>query len=230
MKDLLVISGGSAGIGLATAERFLKGGYEVVSLSRRRCPDHNVTSIQVDMTSSGFEDVVENWLAANVARQRRIVLIHNASRSWLDSIDSVTAENLRAIFELSVVAPAILNKLLLARMRAGSAIIYVGSPLSERAVPNSFSYVAAKHAVAGMMRATCQDMFGQGIHTVCVCPGITDTDMIRSLYSVDGLETLRNRMSIGRLITPEEIAEALFISAETPVLNGALIQANYGQR
>jgi 3-oxoacyl-[acyl-carrier protein] reductase len=65
-------------------------------------------------------------------------------------------------------------------MGPGSSVLYVGSTLSEKAVPGSFSYVVSKHAQLGMMRATCQDLMGTGIHTAMVCPGFTDTEMLRN--------------------------------------------------
>ena len=46
-------------------------------------------------------------------------------------------------------------------------------------MPHSFSYVVSKHALVGMMRATCQDLAGREIHTACICPGFTDTEMFR---------------------------------------------------
>jgi len=113
-------------------------------------------------------------------------------------------------------------------MSQGSAIIYIGSTLSTRGAAGSFSYVAAKHAVVGMMRATCQDLFGKGIHSVCVCPGATDTEMLRSLFDPGSLAKMGEMSSVQRLIEPEEIAAVIYQAAGTPVLNGALVEANYG--
>jgi len=229
MKDLLVITGGSAGIGLATAVKFLGAGYDVVSISRRTCPSPDVISIQADLAAAGFIDLVRRRLSSTSHLQRRrIVLVHNAAQSWHDSAGDVTAESLRSMMETSVIAPAALNQLLLPFMSQGSAIIYIGSTLSTRGAAGSFSYVAAKHAVVGMMRATCQDLFGKGIHSVCVCPGATDTEMLRSLFDPGSLAKMGEMSSVQRLIEPEEIAAVIYQAAGTPVLNGALVEANYG--
>jgi NAD(P)-dependent dehydrogenase (short-subunit alcohol dehydrogenase family) len=117
-------------------------------------------------------------------------------------------------------------------MRPGSAILYIGSTLSEKAVAGVFSYVVSKHASVGMMRATCQDLLGQGIHTACICPGITDTEMLQTRVGGDPatLEMLRGMSGEGRLIEPEEIAKVIVMAADQPVLNGAIIHANLGQR
>jgi NAD(P)-dependent dehydrogenase (short-subunit alcohol dehydrogenase family) len=114
-------------------------------------------------------------------------------------------------------------------MRNGSSVLYVGSTLSEKAVPHSFSYVVSKHAIVGMMRATCQDLVGRAIHTACICPGFTDTEMFRKHVPTEALDQIRAMSAYGRLITPEEIAETLFWAANNPVINGAVIHANLGQ-
>ena len=124
-----------------------------------------------------------------------------------------------------------LNRLVLPLMEPGSAILYVGSTLSVKAVANTCSYSASKHALAGLTRATCQDLAGSGIHTACVCPGFTETDMLRELAGHDAaaLDGLAQHVTMGRLIDPAEIAETLYFCARQPVMNGAIVQANLGQ-
>ena len=82
------------------------------------------------------------------------------------------------------------------------------------------------------MRATAQDFFGQQIHTACVCPGFTDTEMLRPV--LDANPELRaavlKMVSFGRLIDPEEIADVVTFAAKTPAINGAVLHANLGQR
>ena len=116
-------------------------------------------------------------------------------------------------------------------MNAGSSIIYIGSTLSEKAVPNSYSYASTKHAMIGMMRATCQDLAGSGVHTACICPGFTDTEMLRAHVgdSDDVLEAIGSMSSYGRLIEPDEIARSIEFAVANPVINGSVIHANLGQ-
>ena len=114
-------------------------------------------------------------------------------------------------------------------MPSGSSILYVGSTLAEKAVPNSYSYVVTKHALIGMMRATCQDLAGRGIHTACICPGFTDTEMLRAHVPDEAMDAVRGLSAYGRLIEPSEIAHTLHWAAESPVINGAVLHANLGQ-
>jgi len=89
----------------------------------------------------------------------------------------------------------------------------------------------SKHALIGMMRSTCQDLANTGIHTACVCPGFTDTEMLRAHVGEDAeiIESLSTLSTFGRLVTPEEIANTIVFAAENPVINGAVIHANLGQ-
>ncbi|PTL82802.1 SDR family oxidoreductase [Vitiosangium sp. GDMCC 1.1324] len=232
MKEALVITGASKGIGLATAELFLQRGATVVNLSRSRCELEGVVNLMVDLTVAGFERGVEAPLLQAIAGCERLVLIHNAAVLEQDTADAGSLDVLRRALEVEVVAPTVLNRLLIPRMPRGSSVIYVGSTLSEKGVPGIYSYVVAKHANVGMMRATCQDLLGRGVHTVCVCPGVTDTETLQKRVAGDAqtLEVLRSITGEGRLIEPEEIAQVIAFAADHPVLNGTLLHANLGQK
>ena len=69
--------------------------------------------------------------------------------------------------------------------------------------------MVSKHAQLGMMRATCQDLMGRGIHTALVCPGFTDTEMLRTHLGDDAdlTRAIAGMNSFNRLIDPAEIAE-----------------------
>ena len=229
MKCLL-ITGASAGIGLHTAHRFIDEGYTAVNLSRRRCPLDAVNHINCDLSAPGFLENLSNQLSPILREAEQVVLIHNAARMETDSAVETTSVSFREVLEVNVVAPNTLNYFSIPYMRPGSAIIYVGSTLGEKAVPGSYSYVVSKHAVVGMMRATCQDLAGREIHTACVCPGFTDTEMLRQHVPDEAMDGIRAMSAYSRLIDPDEIAETLYWVANNPVINGAVLHANLGQK
>ena len=229
---IAIISGASVGIGRATAKAFQEGGFEVVNLSRRQCtlPDvHNLSCDLADPVSTS--DAIEALLA-RISGLSEICLVHNASQMRKDAADNCTDESLRAVLETNVIAINRLNRALLPAMGPGSSVIYVGSTLSEKAVPGTYSYVVSKHAQLGMMRATCQDLMGSGIHTALVCPGFTDTEMLRNHLGNDEnlLQQIGAMNSFGRLIEPEEIASLLYWAHRNPVINGSVLHANLGQK
>jgi len=230
MSRLLVITGASRGIGLATAQKFAQEGYIVCNLSRTPCPLPNVVQIDLDLAADDWSGA-EGQLASLVSNAEQVTLVHNAGSLIKDSLPAFSAEDFRRVMEINVVAPARLTHLLLPSMRAGSAVIFVGSTLGEMAVPNSCSYVTSKHALIGLMRSACQDFAGTGVHTTCVCPGFTDTEMLRSHVgnSAEVLAAIAGGVAHNRLIEPAEIAETIYFCAQNAVLNGAIIHANLGQ-
>lgn len=225
----LVITGASAGIGLHTAEAFVKAGYEVINLSRRRCPLTTVTHINCDLSEPGFIESVGTQMSSTLKQADQVVLIHNAAKLTNDSAVETPSNNLRDVMEINLIAPNTLNYFVLPYMQSGSSILYVGSTLSEKAVPNSFSYVTSKHAMVGMMRSTCQDLAGRGIHTACICPGFTDTEMLRDHVPQDVMPQIAAMSAYERLVNPDEIAATLLWAAQNPVINGSIMHANLGQ-
>jgi len=231
-QKYLVITGGSSGIGLATAQLFLEKEFQVINLSRNLCPLKDVVNIQVDLVAKGFQENLKKELLPQLENSERVILVHNAARLEKDNVENIQANHLRDILEINVVAPTILNQIIMPKMSKGSAIIYVGSTLSEKAVPGAFSYVTSKHAVVGLMRATCQDLMDRGIHTACICPGFTDTPMLKNHLNNDEkiIEQIKTMNAQNRLIEPTEIAQTIYFAATNPVVNGAILHANLGQK
>ena len=229
---LAIITGASVGIGRATAAAFLGEGYSVYNLSRRQCPLDGVHNIRCDLSDPESIGQAANTLLPLVQDSASVALVHNASQMLKDSARDCDSDSLRRVLETNVVAVNTLNTLLLPRLPRSSSVIYVGSTLSEKAVAESFSYVVSKHAQLGMMRATCQDLMGSGVHTALVCPGFTDTEMLRTHIGTDPEveNAIAGLNSFNRLIEPDEIAELIRWGHHNPVINGAVLHANLGQR
>jgi 3-oxoacyl-[acyl-carrier protein] reductase len=228
---LLVISGASAGIGLAIAAQFRRDGWRVVNFSRQPSAEADV-NLSCDLAQPDAVLAHTAALTAHCAAATQICLVHNAAVMRFDRIDALDNAALREVLELNIIAVNSLNQLIIPHLTAGSSLIYIGSTLAEKAVPGVASYVIAKHALVGMMRATCQDLAGRGIHTCLICPGLTDTRQVRALIddNPDTLAALTALSTFDRLIEPTEIAAAVAFAATAPVLNGAVIHANLGQR
>jgi NAD(P)-dependent dehydrogenase (short-subunit alcohol dehydrogenase family) len=226
-----IITGASAGIGQAAAQRFQNDGYRVYNLSRRSCPLTGVENLSCDLASGEAIASACELLTDVIATSDSVALIHNACQMRKDTAIDCASDDLRAVLETNVIAINSLNQALLARLPEGSSVLYIGSTLSEKAVAGTFSYVVSKHAQLGMMRATCQDLLGRGIHTALICPGFTDTEMLRTHLdnNEEILRSLAAMNSFGRLIAADEIAELVHWAHHNPVINGAVLHANLGQ-
>tara|TARA_B100000530_G_scaffold336704_1_gene292297 strand:- start:2091 stop:2861 length:771 start_codon:yes stop_codon:yes gene_type:complete len=226
----LIITGASSGIGYATAKLFQEDGYQVINLSRSKINLKNATHLTADLSKKDWSNEVSKKLSLILTDSSEISLIHNASMMQSDNVENIDIDNLRDIYEVNLVAPAILNKIIIPYMKNGSSILYVGSTLSEKAVPQMSSYVTSKHGMIGLMRSTCQDLFGRYIHTACICPGATETEMLQEYVqgNQEALDMMAQTLSENRLISSEEIAKALFFCAKNSVINGSVIHANLG--
>ncbi len=226
----LIITGASKGIGFQVAKMAAEKSYRVINISRSDAAHASIENHNIDLAAPDAADKFA-LLVEELQIDGHITLVHNAAELKSDSAANTATADFRHTLELNVVAPHILNQILIPKMTQGSGIIYVGSTLSEKAVANTYSYVVSKHALIGMMRSTCQDLANTGIHTACVCPGFTDTEMLRAHVGEDAeiIESLSTLSTFGRLVTPEEIANTIVFAAENPVINGAVIHANLGQ-
>jgi len=231
MKNYLVITGASKGIGKSTAALFVKDHWEVINISRSNCDIEGVINFHCDLSEENWEAKIIDDLLAAINSPHKICLIHNAANYVKDAVQTINATQIRAMFETNIVAPTILNRKLIPIMPKGSSIIYIGSTLAEKAVANAASYITTKHATAGLMKATCQDLASSDIHTCCICPGFTETEMLMSHLKNDPeiIASITENVAAKRLIKPEEIASLAHYCANNPVINGTLLHANLGQ-
>ncbi|MEH6610418.1 MAG: SDR family oxidoreductase [Halioglobus sp.] len=227
-----IITGASVGIGQSAAQLFINDGFVVYNLSRRACPVPGVVNISCDLASPDSINDAIAVLLPGIDSSVSVALVHNASQMRKDSTQDCGSQSLRDVLETNVVAINSLNQALLPAMPASSSLIYIGSTLSEKAVAGSFSYVLSKHAQLGMMRASCQDLMGRKIHTALICPGFTDTEMLRTHLGNDPdiVQSIAAMNSFDRLIEPGEIAELIHWSHHNPVINGSVLHANLGQK
>tara|TARA_B100001250_G_scaffold206134_1_gene176945 strand:+ start:3954 stop:4658 length:705 start_codon:yes stop_codon:yes gene_type:complete len=230
LKKFLIITGGSSGIGFAASKLFQDNGFKIINLSRSKINLDDAIHIEVDLSRSNWQESLESIFQETLSSADQICLVHNASKMQSDNVESIDPDSLREVLEVNLVGPSILNKITIPYMKKGSSILYVGSTLSEKAVPQMSSYVMTKHGMIGLMRSTCQDLFGRFIHTACICPGATETEMLVEYVqgNQEALKIMASTLSENRLISSEEIASTIFFCANNSVINGSVIHANLG--
>lgn len=240
-----VITGGSTGIGHEVCRRFMESGYTVINLSRSECAIEGVHSVPVDLCSKLKDEelallrsdpVMATLLSGNGLSE--LHLIHCASNNVTDSVCSLDSNEMERSLMINAVNPAVLTSMLLPLMGDRSSILFIGSTLSHKAVANKLSYSTAKHAAIGLMRSITQDVMARNderaIHSAVICPGFTDTEMLRSAVTDENRkgfqEFIASFVGMKRLITPSEIARFVYEVAQSPVLNGSVLDANGGQK
>jgi|SRR5579875_1476659 len=224
---VVLITGGSSGIGQATALRFASGGFRVAILDYvDASPVVEQIGRQGGEAAYFAADVrdaaqVEAAVQATVARFGRLdVVFNNAGIEFVGDVlstseadwDRVIDTNLKGIFLVSKFAlPELIRG-------GGGAIINTASQLGLVAAPNFAAYTAAKGAVINLTRAMALDYARYNIRVNCVCPGAVDTPLLRRQFT--GREGPQGRLEdlialhpLGRLGRPEEIAAAVWFLA-----------------
>jgi 2-keto-3-deoxy-L-fuconate dehydrogenase len=197
---IAVVTGGGSGIGRAVAKRLDAGGASVIVASRSA--GHRTDVADEDSVRALFEAVgPELHILVNCAGV--LASTSKAPDIALQDWEQAFAVNARGTF--------LCCKHAITRMRRGAAIVNVASVAGMVGIPNRAAYGASKGAVIALTRALAVDHVADGIRVNCVCPGTIDSPWIDRVVNELGesRDALVARQPLGRLGTPEEIAEAV---------------------
>lgn len=235
-KDLTaVVTGGASGIGAATAARLAARGARVAVLDRNgsTAPD-NVSLFEADVT----DDAAVKTAIAAVANQFGgiDILINNAGIGSEGDIAANPDSEWHHVLDVNVVGTARVSRAALEHLRksAHAVIINVASVAAHVGIRNRAVYSASKGAIVALTQAMAADFVGQ-VRVNAVSPGTAATPWVDRLLAnaTDpdaAAEALRLRQPIGRLVNPEEIAEAI-VSLASPgmgALTGAVLSIDGG--
>ncbi|MEO8779382.1 MAG: SDR family oxidoreductase [Rhodanobacter sp.] len=218
-----VISGGTSGIGLAVAQRFVAEGAHVIIFGRRqaqldeaaRLIGKNVTAIQAD--AANLDDL--DRVAAMAKEEKGVVdiIVSNAGFTEQASIDTLTPEHFDKNFNLMARAPAFLVQKLLPMMKQGGSIILISSAMHGMGIPGHTAYAAAKAALRSYARTWTAEFKDRGIRVNTLSPGVTDTPILdaQTESREDLVKMYQTMIPIGRLGRAEEVANAaLFLASD----------------
>ena len=222
-EKVAIVTGGSTGIGLATARLFVEEGAYVYITGRRASElekakvqiGRNVTAVQGDVANLADID----RLYKTVAAEKGIVhvVVSNAGIVEQASIDTLTPDHFDKTFNLNARGPVFLVQKLLPLMTGGGSIILVSSAMHVMGIPGHTTYAATKAALRSYARTWAAEFKDRGIRVNTLSPGVTDTPILDS--QSEEREALVNMylgmIPIGRLARAEEIANAaLFLASD----------------
>ena len=241
LKDkVAVITGGSRGIGYATAEAFLREGATVVlAASSEATAQKAVASLKEKFPQSRIGGISPNL--ADLAEVRSVfktvsanfgcidILVNNAGVSESTPFMDYTEETFDKVMDLNV--KGVFNATRAAAecmvARGSGVILNTSSMVSLTGQPSGFAYPASKFAVNGLTVSLARELGPKGIRVNAVAPGITETDMMRAVPR-EIIEPMIARIPLRRLGQPEDIANAFVFlaSEEASYITGVILSVD----
>jgi NAD(P)-dependent dehydrogenase (short-subunit alcohol dehydrogenase family) len=242
-NKVVIITGAASGMGLAAAELFAREGALVGVNDLLDDPTRTTVAAIKAQGGSAFaipgdasnQDFIERTVKAIVEEHGRIdVLASNAGVASIKPAieyshwDKMIAINLSAHFHWARAVAAysmIPNK--------GGVIVNTASIAGHMAYPGDIGYVAAKAGLIGLTRGLAIEWAPHGIRVNCVCPGLTESPMVREVERIDPerFRIRRQRVPMGRAAQPVEIADAIaYLASESAsYITGAALNVDGGQ-
>jgi NAD(P)-dependent dehydrogenase (short-subunit alcohol dehydrogenase family) len=211
----VLVTGGASGIGLATAHLLADRGARVAVLDREVAGvGPPLLALEADVTDdaavrAAVEEAVEHLGGLDV-------LVNNAGVGAQGTVEDNDDEEWRRVFDINVLGMARVARAALPHLRASerAAIVNTSSIAATAGLPQRALYSATKGAVLSLTLAMAADHVREGVRVNCVTPGTADTPWIGRLLDAapdPGAEraALEARQPMGRLVSAEEVAEAI---------------------
>jgi NAD(P)-dependent dehydrogenase (short-subunit alcohol dehydrogenase family) len=242
-NKVVIITWGAQGIGKATATLFAKEGAKVViadcdlengERTVKSIQENNgeVLFIHTDIANS---KEVQKAVDTVLAKYHRIdVLFNNAGIYTRGDVVATAEETWEKIIQVNLKGVYLCSKAVIPFMRkaGGGVIINTSSSVGlYAAAPGIAAYAASKGGVTFLTKAMADDHLRDNIRVNCICPGPTDTPLLRKSRTDEQLQTFINSLPARRLLQPEEIARiVLFLSSdEASSITGAAFPVDRGQ-
>lgn len=241
-KKVCIITGAAQGIGKGIAERFAADGAIVYACDMREgtmdewaqeCGKRHTTRIipvYFDVTDAA---VVKAAMTNIYKSEGRIdALVNNAGVVFNKKIGMIVRPETELMFRVNVIAVIELVQLvsrLMAR-NGGGSIVNIASVTAVLGSPGQSAYSATKGAIISFTKSAAKELAPQGIRVNAVAPGIVKTERFAELYESDGakIDQRISRIGLGRLGTPEDIANAcaFLASDRASYISGEILGVN----
>ncbi|WP_337268682.1 SDR family NAD(P)-dependent oxidoreductase [Oryzifoliimicrobium ureilyticus] len=241
-NKVVIVTGGTSGIGLATAKAFSEDGAYVFITGRRKDAldaavkeiSGRVTGVQADM--SKLADIDRLYDAVQQRHSQIDVLFANAGGGELVPLGAITEEHYQKTFDTNVKGTLFTVQKALPLLRDGASIVLTSSTTSISGTPAFSVYSATKAAIRNFARNWILDLKDRRIRVNAISPGVTDTAGLNELFGsgekAEGTKSyLASLIPAGRIGQPEEIAKAvLFLASDdASFVNGVELFVDGGQ-
>src|SRR5947199_7645370 len=221
---IALVTGGSSGIGLATAKRFVNEGAYVFITGRREAElaravkeiGRNVTAVQGDV--SNLSDLDRLFAQIKREKGKLDIVFANAGVARLAPLGTISEEHFDSLFNSNVKGLLFTVQKALPLLPDGASIILNASVVASKGLPANSVYSATKAAVRAFARTWTTDLQDRRIRVNAVSPGPIETPGLQDLVASAGADEQRwqmlaNSVPLGRLGTPKEIAKAVVFLA-----------------
>ena len=235
-----IITGGSRGIGFATADKFLQEGATVIlTASTQASADKAVAKLQEKHPQAVVAGIAPDLSSLESVRQafREVsekygcidILVNNAGISESTPFTEYSEETFDKVMNLNVkgvfTATRAASECMVARGKG--VILSTSSMVSISGQPRGFAYPASKFAVNGLTVSLARELGPKGIRVNAVAPGITETDMMKAVPK-EVIEPMIQQIPLRRLGQPEDIANAFVFLAsdEASYITGVVLSVD----
>ena len=242
------VTGGGRGIGRAIAAALARAGAAVTVIGRSEAPQRETVAAG-EAAGCGVADVTDmvevkrQVTAAQAARGPIAILINNAGSVETGPFIKTDPSVFRTMWNVHLMGAVYATQAVLPGMieRGFGRIVNVASTAGLKGYAYISAYCAAKHALVGLTRALAAETAARGVTVNAVCPGYTDTDLVRDSIERVAAKTGRAQAEvlaeyqkdapIGRLIRPEEVAAAVvyLCSPEAAAVTGTTLAIAGGE-
>jgi len=238
-NKVVLVTGGSSGLGFAIAEAFASEGATLVITGRRQ-PQLAEAVSRLGKHASGVCADISNPadLAAlfdnvRVVHGRIDVLIANAGIGVIEPLGAITEAGFDRVFTTNVKGTTFTVQGALPLMGKGSSVVIIGSTASINPGPGLSAYGATKAALRALVRSWILDIKGSGVRINLLSPGPVNTQSLRDVLGENAhqvIDALSDKSTLGRIGEPHEIGQAaLFLASNTSsYINGTELFADGG--